>query len=276
MDKLISRKSIALTICYVTIFSLAFGLITLSPHSESSNEFQFSELFDVPFQQLPGTFLSYEDSGGYVDLVLASSDFNLESGNVLGLIKNHEASIILIESRGNITEIIADEEGNIQKINTLKLKLVDSKEFYWNEELTERIVIELYELDIPSLNSSDSDIASVLKLSHEVWENKPFCISDKNNYMYIEGLFFVDISDDIVVAGTSSEVLANSILLSVDESDDETQNQNVFATYSNSAKWKSKGLFITSKSTRDTQISFDRNLNIGTWMTQDSWIGMGP
>jgi hypothetical protein len=88
-------------------------------------------------------------------------------------------------------------------------------------------------------------------------------------------MYFIDGSNNVIVTGTSSEVLSNCILLSVSESNDYLQNDGVLAAFSNEAKWESRGLVVTSKSTRESQILVDRYLNIETWATGDSWFGIG-
>jgi hypothetical protein len=259
------------------IFSFALGLITLSPkpNPSSSNEFEFSELFDEPFHTFPVQLISYSDSENYIDSVLSSSDIKVNSGDVIGLFRYEKENIILIKSNESITEIIANDDVSIQKINVLELNPVSSKEFFSNRNLMERTVIDLSEIKIPLINSSDSLVVSVLEISYESWENKIICIDDKNNYVRVEGMYFIDGFNNVIVTGTFSEVLSNCIFLSVIESNDNLQNNGVLAAFSNEAKWESRGLLVTSKSTRESQILVDRYLNIETWVTGDSWFGIG-
>lgn len=277
MKKINFKKTVIVAILFISVLSLILGLITLStkPHPNNSNEFQYSELFDVPFKRLPGTFTDYQNSEGYIDFVFSVSDIEAKQENILGLLKTDEANIILIKNNESITEIIADEEGNIQKTNTIRLKPVGSKEFSEIKRLTEKTVVELCELEIPLINSNNTPVANVLEISYENWDNKTVCIGDKNNYMRVEGMFFIDSSDNVTVTGTSPEIRANSILLSVSESNEKTQNSGAVAAYSNSAEWESWGIFITSKSSRESQIIVDRYINIETRVAGDSWIGMG-
>jgi hypothetical protein len=272
-----AKKLILLLVSFMFIFSFALGLITLSlkPNPSSSNEFEFSELFDEPFHTFPVQLISYSDSENYIDSVLSSSDIKVNSGDVIGLFRYEKENIILIKSNESITEIIANDDVSIQKINVLELNPVSSKEFSSNGNLMERTVIDLSELKIPLINSSDSLVVSVLEVSHESWENKIVCTDGKSNYMRIGGMYFIDGSNDVIVTGTSSEVLSNCILLSVIESNDNLQNNGVLAAFSNEAKWESRGLLVTSKSTRESQILVDRYLNIETWVTGDSWFGIG-
>ena len=272
-----AKKLILLLVSFMFIFSFALGLITLSPkpNPSSSNEFEFSELFDEPFHTFPVQLISYSDSENYIDSVLSSSDIKVNSGDVIGLFRYEKENIILIKSNESITEIIANDDVSIQKINVLELNPVSSKEFFSNRNLMERTVIDLSEIKIPLINSSDSLVVSVLEISYESWENKIICIDDKNNYVRVEGMYFIDGFNNVIVTGTFSEVLSNCIFLSVIESNDNLQNNGVLAAFSNEAKWESRGLLVTSKSTRESQILVDRYLNIETWVTGDSWFGIG-
>ena len=135
----------------------------------------------------------------------------------------------------------------------------------------ESTAIGLYELEIPLFNVStpQSFTVNVLEISHESWENKIGCEDGKNKDVYIEGRYFIDSSDNVSVMG-NSEALINCTLLSVTENEDKSQNGFV-GVFSNSMKWESKGLFISSKSERESQIFVDKHLNIETWVTEDSW-----
>lgn len=271
------KKLVLLLVGFILIFSFALGLITLSPkpNPSLSNEFEFSRLFDESFHTFPVPLISYSDSENYIDSVLSSSDLKVNPGDVIGLFMYENENIILLKSNGNITEIISNDDATIQKTNDLELDPVCSKEFSSNGNLMERTVIDLSELKIPLINSSDSLVVSVLEVSHESWENKIICTDGKSNYMRIGGMYFIDGSNNVIVTGTSSEVLSNCILLSVSESNDYLQNDGVLAAFSNEAKWESRGLVVTSKSTRESQILVDRYLNIETWATGDSWFGIG-
>lgn len=272
-----AKKLVIALVSLILIFSFALGLITLSskPHPSSSNEFEFSELFDEPFHTFPVQLINYSDSENYIDSALSSSDLKVNSRDVIGLFRYEQENIILMRYNGSITEIIANDEGSTQKVNVLELSPVISKEFSSDGDLMERILIDLSELKIPLMNSSNSFAVSVLEISYENWKNKIICTGDKNNYVHIEGMYFIDGSNNVIVTGTSSETLSNCILLSVIESNDSLQNNGVLAAFTNEAKWESRGLLVTSKSTRESQILVDRQLNIETWATEDSWFGMG-
>lgn len=270
------KKLIFLLISLLLTFSFALGLITLSPKpNHSSNEFKFSDIFNESFHKVPTSLISYSDSENYINSVLSSSGIKVDSADIIGLIMHENKNIVLIKSNASIVEIIASDNASIQEINTLELKHVSSKQFFNNGNLMERTVIDLSEFKIPSTNSGDPLVVSVLEISHESWENKFICTNDKSNYVRIKGTYFIDDFNNVIAIGTSSEVLSNCIFLSVRESNDCLQRNGVVTEFSNSAKWESRGLLITSKASRQSQILVDSYLNIDTWVTEDSWFGIG-
>lgn len=276
MYKLYYKKLATIIISLIVIFSLISALITTYPAKpyHASNELQFSEVFNTSFYNFPIPLVSYSNSEDYVDSVISSTSLSINPQNIIGLIKFEESNIILIESDGIITEIIADDEANVLEINTLELELISSKEFSKTGILMERTIIELYELEIPlaDVSNSHSFIVSVLEVSHESWEDIIGCKENKNKNVYIEGRYFIDSSNNVVVVG-NSDVLTNCTLLSITEIKNQSQN-GIVGVFSNSVKWESKGLFIKSKSERESVISVDKCFRIGTWVAEDSWIGL--
>ncbi|MCD4846346.1 MAG: hypothetical protein K8R25_17860 [Methanosarcinales archaeon] len=269
-------KLVTIIISLIVIVSLISALITLNPASpyNESNDLQFSKVFNTSFHKFPIPLVSYSNSEDYVDSVISSTSLSNYPQNIIGLIKYEESNIIFIESDGIITEIIADDEANVLEIYTLELKPISSKEFYKKGIPMERTIIKLYELEIPlaDISNSHSFNVSVLEVSYESWEDIISCKENNNKNVYIEGRFFIDSSDSVVAVGNSN-VLTNCILLSITEIKNQSQNGTV-GIFSNSVKWESKGLFIKSKSERESYVSVDKNLNIGTWVAEDSWIGL--
>ena len=269
-------KLVTIIISLIVIFSLISALITLNPASpyNESNDLQFSKVFNTSFHKFPIPLVSYSNSEDYIDSVISSTSIrhSINLQNIIGLIKYEESNIIFIESDGIITEIIADDEANVLEINSLELELISSKEFY-EKGITGRTIINLYELEIPlaDVSNSHSFIVSVLEVSHESWENIIGCKENKNKNVYIEGRYFIDSSDNVVVVG-NSEVLTNCILLSITEIKNQSQNGTV-GVFSSSVKWESKGLFVKSKSERESRISVDKYLNIEAGVTKDSRSG---
>ncbi|WP_135610384.1 hypothetical protein [Methanococcoides sp. AM1] len=277
MYELSSKKLIAITIGLIIIFSLISSLVTLPAEPyHSSNEFKFSELFNTSFHKYPVPLSSYSASNGYIDSVIDSTSLRIDPQNVIGLSEFEEANIILIGSGGNITEIIADDRANVLEINTLEMKPLGSREFSATGKLMESTVIELYELEIPlpDPNNSSSLTVSALEISHESWEDQIGCKGGKNKDVHIEGLFFIDSSDNVLVAG-NSEVLTNCTLLSVTETKEQLQSGKIFGEFYNSVKWESKGLFISSESRREPHIVVDKFITITTWVAEDSWLSLG-
>ncbi|UGV40474.1 hypothetical protein J7W08_10450 [Methanococcoides orientis] len=277
MYELSSKKLIFITISLILVISLISALVTLPAEPyHSSNEFKFSELFNTSFHKYPVPLSSYSASSGYIDSVIDSTSLRIDPQNVIGLSEFGAANIILIESEGNITEIIADDRANVLEINALEMKPVGSREFSATGNLMESTVIELYELEIllPDPDKSSSLTVSALEISHESWEDQIGCKGDKNKDVYIEGLFFIDSSDNVLVVG-NSEVLTNCTLLSVTENKEHSQSGKTFGEFYNSVKWESKGLFICSKSEREPHIVVDKFITIKTWVAEDSWLILG-
>ncbi|MCD4846357.1 MAG: hypothetical protein K8R25_17920 [Methanosarcinales archaeon] len=274
MYKVNYLKLVIIIISLIVIFSLISASITTYPTSpyQASNRLQFFEIFNTSFHKFPIPLVSYSNSEDYVDSVISSTSLSNYPQNIIGLIKYEESNIIFIESDGIITEIIADDEANVLEINSLELELISSKEFY-EKGITGRTIINLYELEIPlaDVSNSHSFIVSVLEVSHESWENIIGCKENKNKNVYIEGRYFIDSSDNVVVVG-NSEVLTNCILLSITEIKNQSQNGTV-GVFSSSVKWESKGLFVKSKSERESRISVDKYLNIEAGVTKDSRSG---
>ncbi|KGK98992.1 hypothetical protein LI82_02845 [Methanococcoides methylutens] len=278
MYEVSSKKLIIISISLILIFSLISALVTLPAEPyHSTNEFRFSELFNTSFHKFPVPLSSYSVSSGYIDSVIDSTSIHIDPQNVIGLSHFGAANIILIESGGNITEIIADDRANVLEINTLAMKSLGSREFSATGKLMESTVIELYELEIPlpDPDNSSSLTVSALKISHESWEDQIGCKGDKNKDVHIEGLFFIDSSDNVLVTG-NSDVLTNCILLSVTENKDHSQSGKIFGEFYNSVKWKSKGMFISSESGRELHIVVDKFITIKTWVAEDSWISLNP
>lgn len=276
MYEVSSKKLIGITISLILIFSLISALVTLPAETyHSTNEFRFSELFNTSFHKYPVPLSSYSASSGYIDSVIDSTSLRIDPQNVIGLSEFGAANIILIESGGNITEIIADDRANVLEINTLEMKPLGSREFSATGKLMESTVIELYELEIPlpDPDNFSSFTVSALEISHESWEDQIGCKGDKNKDVHIEGLFFIDSYDNVLVAG-NSEVLTNCTLLSVTENKDQSQSGEIFGEFYNSVKWESKGLFISSEARRESHIVVDNFLNITIWVTEDSWIAL--
>jgi len=275
MYKVNCIKLVTIIIGLIVIFSLISASITLNPASpyDGSNDFQFFEVFNTSFHKFPIPLVSYSNSEEYVDSVISSTSLSNYPLNIIGLIKYGESNIIFIESDGIITEIIADDEANVLEINILELELISSKEFY-DKGIMGRTIINLYELEIPLADVSNSYyfVVSVLEVSYESWEDIISCKENKNKNVYIEGRFFIDSSDNVVVVGNSN-VVTNCTLLSTTEIKNHSQNGTV-GIFSNSVKWESKGLFIKSISERESHVSVHKNLNIGTWVAEDSWIGL--
>ena len=276
MYKVNYLKLVIIIISLIVIFSLISASITTYPTSpyQASNRLQFFEIFNTSFHKFPIPLVSYSNSEDYIDSVISSTSIrhSINPQNIIGLIKYEESNIIFIESDGIITEIIADDEANVLEINSLELELISSKEFY-EKGITGRTIINLYELEIPlaDVSNSHSFIVSVLEVSHESWENIIGCKENKNKNVYIEGRYFIDSSDNVVVVG-NSEVLTNCILLSITEIKNQSQNGTV-GVFSSSVKWESKGLFVKSKSERESRISVDKYLNIEAGVTKDSRSG---
>lgn len=120
MYELSSKKLIIITISLILVISLISALVTLPAEPyHSSNEFRFSELFNTSFHKYPVPLSSYSASSGYIDSVIDSTSLRIDPQNVIGLSEFGAANIILIESEGNITEIIADDRANVLEINAL-------------------------------------------------------------------------------------------------------------------------------------------------------------
>ncbi|MBP2029609.1 hypothetical protein J2755_000529 [Methanohalophilus levihalophilus] len=275
MYKMVSKKTIAITISMLLIFSLISALATLPRNpAQSSNQFEFSELFSSSFQKFPVPLNSYSISHNYIDSIIDSASFTTNPQNVIGFSELEEANIVLIESDGNITEIVVDDKANILEINTFEMKTLASRDFSASGELIEGTVIELYELEIPLPNSNNSSFLTVnaLGISHESWKDENGCKRDINKKVRLKGLFFVDSSDNVLVTG-NSEVFTNCTLLSVTEAKSKSQSGEIVGEFINSVKWGSKGLFISSESERESHIVVDKFLNIEIWVTEDSWMG---
>lgn len=270
------KKNIIQVASIVFIISLAFGLLTVyQSHSydESTTEIKFFKLSTDPFKQVPAVLADYNSSKDYIDDVLTSVDSGKKEQNIIGLIENKENNIILIESDGNIIEIISDNEKNIIAMREQKLKVIQTKELTNKSgALNEKTTIQLCELELHLTESNDSYSVNTIKVTHENWEDSFLHLSHQSKYVHLSGIYLIGIDDNIIVSGKTN-ALANSPILSIQSSRTHIQNQKVVAVLSNSAIWKSKGLGITSKSTRETQVSFDRLLNIEIWVAGDSWIG---
>jgi hypothetical protein len=255
---------------------LAFGLLTVyqsQSYNESSNEIKFSKISNHSFKQVPAVLIDYNSSRDYIDDVCTSVDMDKKEQTIIGLIEDKENNIILIESGGNIIEIISDDKKNIIATRDQELKVIQTKEFTNKSGvLNEKTTIQLCELELHLTESNDSYSVNAIKIKHENWEDSFLHLRHQSKYVYLSGIYLVDIDDNVIASGKTN-ALANSPILSTQSSRTHIQNQNVVAVLSNSATWKSKGLGITSKSTRETQVSFDRLLNIEIWVTGDSWIG---
>ncbi|MDK2826328.1 MAG: hypothetical protein PWQ63_1235 [Methanolobus sp.] len=270
------KKNIIQVASVVFIISLAFGLLTVyqsQSYNESSNEIKFSKISNHSFKQVPAVLIDYNSSRDYIDDVCTSVDMDKKEQTIIGLIEDKENNIILIESGGNIIEIISDDKKNIIATRDQELKVIQTKEFTNKSGvLNEKTTIQLCELELHLTESNDSYSVNAIKIKHENWEDSFLHLRHQSKYVYLSGIYLVDIDDNVIASGKTN-ALANSPILSTQSSRTHIQNQNVVAVLSNSATWKSKGLGITSKSTRETQVSFDRLLNIEIWVTGDSWIG---
>jgi len=271
------QKKIAIQIIIVVlILSLVFGLLDLyasQSHTESNNEIHFTEISNDSFKQVPETLIDYTSSKAYIDFVLRSIDLDKKNQNIIGLIESDERNVILIESDGKVTELISDNNGSVISKRELELEVIQTKEISnKNGYLNEKTTVQFCEFDLPAIGSDTFEIINAIKITHENWEDSLICMNNRSKYVCVSGIYLVDVDDNIIVSGKTS-ALANCPILSIRESKTEIQNDKVVAVLSNSATWKSKGLGFTSKSTRETQISFDRSLNIETWVVGDSWIG---
>jgi hypothetical protein len=260
----------------VLILSLVFGLITVyqsQSYDESNTEIKFSEISTDPFKQVPAVLVDYNSSKDYIDEVLTSVDLDRKEQNIIGLIENEENNVILIESDGNIIEIISDDKKNIIATRDQELKVIRTKEFINKSgTLNEKTTIQLCELELSLPKSNDSYSVNAIKIIHENWEDSFLHLGHQGKYVSLSGIYLIDIDDNVMVSGKTN-AQANSPILSTQSSRTHIQNQQVVSVLSNAAIWESKGLGITSKSTRETQVSFDRLLNIEIWIAGDSWIG---
>ena len=274
---MVNKKIIIIQVASIVfIISLAFGLLTVyqsQSYDESNNEIKFSEISTDPFKQVPAILIDYNSSKDYIDDVLSSVDLDRKEQSIIGLIEDKENNIILIESDGNIIEIISDNEKNIITTREQELKVIQTKELTNKSgALNEKTTIQLCELELHLTESNDSYSVNAIKVTHENWEDSFFHLSHQGKYVSLSGIYLIDIDDNVIVSGKTN-ALANSPILSTQSSRTLIQNLKVVSVLSNSAIWESKGLGITSKSTRETQVSFDRLLNIEIWVTGDSWIG---
>jgi hypothetical protein len=274
---MVNKKIIIIQVASIVfIISLAFGLLTVyqsQSYDESNNEIKFSEISTDPFKQVPAILIDYNSSKDYIDDVLTSVDLDRKEKSIIGLIEDKENNIILIESDGNIIEIISDNEKNIITTREQELKVIQTKELTNKSgALNEKTTIQLCELELHLTESNDSYSVNAIKVTHENWEDSFFHLSHQGKYVSLSGIYLIDIDDNVIVSGKTN-ALASSPILSTHSSRTHIQNQKVVAVLANSAIWKSKGLGITSKSTRETQVSFDRLLNIEIWVAGDSWIG---
>ncbi|SDG21647.1 hypothetical protein SAMN04488589_2442 [Methanolobus vulcani] len=271
-----NKKIIIQVASIVFIISLVFGLLTVyqsQSYDESNNEIKFSEISNDPFKQVPAALVDYNSSKDYIDDVLTSVDLGKKEQNIIGLIEDKENNIILVESDGNIIEIISDNEKNIIATRNQELKVIQTKEFTNKSgALNEKTTIQLCELELHLTESNGSYSVNAIKIIHENWEDSFLHLSHQSKYVHLSGIYLIDIDDNVIASGKTN-ALENSPILSTQSSRTHIQNQKVVAVLSNSATWKSKGFGITSKSTRETQVSFDRLLNIEIWVAGDSWIG---
>lgn len=232
-------------------------------YEESENAVKYSNLFNTSFRKFPDSLDSYSDSKNDVDSILSSANLDTDSLTIIGMTRYEKVNILLVELEGNIIEILIDDENRVLETSTLELKSVDSKQFSNEGYLMDYSMIELSELEIQLPNENETFIVNVLKISLESWEESGICNESQSKYVSIEGMYFIDNSDNVTVSGNST-VLSNCDLLPFIESEDETKNGNV-AEYSNFARWEGNGLIL--KSVRESQITVDKDLNIRTMVS---------